>query len=122
VDLALADLAAILHAAFIVFLISGGVACLRWPRLVPYHLVAVVGMAAVNLTGSDCPFTVVQKHFLERSGRMPYDGGFVEHYLVEPVWSGGITAGVRAVIITCWVLPTVVAYALLARRRRLAVA
>jgi len=118
VDLAVADLAAISHAAFIVFLVAGGVACLRWPRLLPYHLVAVVGMAAVNLTGSDCPFTVVQKHFLERSGRVPYDGGFIEHYLVDPVWSGGITAGVRALIIVCWVLPTALAYGALARQRR----
>jgi hypothetical protein len=117
-DEAVADLAALLHATFIVFLIGGGLACLRWPRLLPYHLVAVAGMAAVNLSGSDCPFTVVQKHFLERAGEVPYDGGFVEHYLVDPIHQGGITSGVRVVIITCWVLPTALAYLTLARRRQ----
>ena len=121
-DKAVADLAAILHGAFIVFLIGGGLACLRWPHLLRFHIPAVIGMATVNLLGMDCPFTVVQKHFLERAGEVPYDGGFVEHYLVDPIHPGGITAGVRAAIIACWVVPTAAAYWSLARRRKLTAA
>lgn len=117
-DRVLADLTGLLHAGFIVFLVAGGVACLRWPHLLRWHLPAVIAMATVNRAGLGCPLTVVQKHFLERAGDVPYRGGFVEHYLVDPVYPDGITAAVRALIITSWVLPTAIAYGLLAYRRR----
>ena len=120
-DHLLADAAAWSHAAFIVFLVAGGVLCLRWPSLLGAHIPAVLGMATVNLLGLDCPFTTVEKHYLERAGQVPYDGGFVSHYLVEPVYPDGITTPVRLSIIAAWVLPTVVSYAVLARRRSAAV-
>jgi hypothetical protein len=117
-DRAAADLAALLHGAFIVFLVIGGVACLRWPGLLKAHVVAVAGMATVNLLDLDCPFTVVQKHFIERAGDVPYEGGFNEHYLIDPIWDGGITPAIQAVIVACWLTPTVISYAVLLRRRR----
>src|SRR5829696_1982620 len=54
-DLAVAHLSAVLHGAFIVFLVGGGVACLRWPSLLRFHIPAVIAMATVNLLGWECP-------------------------------------------------------------------
>jgi len=109
----LADVIAGFHAAFIVFLIGGGIATVRWPVLLRFHVVAVIAMATVNLLGMDCPLTVWQKHFMSH----PYRDGFVDHYLVKPLHPAGTTAPVRLLIIACWVVPTAAAYATLASRR-----
>jgi Protein of Unknown function (DUF2784) len=48
-----ADLVAITHAAFIAFLLVGGYAAWRFPRLVWVHILAVVFTAAIFAFGAD---------------------------------------------------------------------
>ena len=114
--LPLSKLAAGSHFAFIAFLVVGGPAGRRWPRLVPVHVAAIAATAAINLSGSDCPLTVAEKHLVRRAGREPYEGGFISHYLVEPVHPTGIDGRVNLVLLSAWMVPTTVVY--LAPRRR----
>ena len=62
------------------------------------------------------PLTVAVNWFLERSGRATYDGGFIDHYLVQPVHEPGITPTIALLIPLVWLAPTVAAY--VAPRRR----
>ncbi len=106
------------HLALIVLLIVGGPLGRRWPWIWRIHLPALVATAAVNIVGADCPLTTWQKAAIVRSGGHPYMGGFIEHYLVDPLWSGGMTPGVKLAILASWVVPTIWGYsAWLARRR-----
>jgi hypothetical protein len=110
-------LTAITHLAVIVCVVIGGPVALRWPKAQRVHLVVALLVGAVFALGMDCPLTVWQKALLERAGRPVYEGGFIEHYLVNPLTGGGITLGVNAVIVALWVVPTVVSYTILARRQ-----
>ena len=107
------------HLSFIVFLVAGGPLARRFPSLLKWHL-GVVGLTIViNVTGSPCPLTVWEKHFLALAGEQPYEKGFIEHYLVEPVHPAGIDAQVNLVLVAAWVVPSAVAYlSLWARRPR----
>ncbi len=115
--LGLAMLMIALHLAVIVVLVAGGPLALRWPRFVCAHLVVAVMVGAVFLVGADCPVTTWQKHFLRLAGRPAYRGGFVEHYLVNPVTGGGMTTAMKVTVLATWILPTVLSYLVLWRRQ-----
>ncbi|MDE0497012.1 MAG: DUF2784 domain-containing protein [Acidimicrobiaceae bacterium] len=114
----LARLVAASHLAYIVFLLVGGFAAKRWPKLMKWHLGAIGAAAVVNITGSDCPLTVWEKWFLRQAGREPYETGFISNYLVEPVYPSGITGRVNFVILVALTVPITVGYWRLIKRRR----
>ena len=106
----LARLMAASHLAYIVFLLVGGFAAKRRPKLMKWHLAAFGAAGLVNITGSDCPLTTWEKWFLRRAGREPYETGFASYYLVEPIYPRGITGRVNSVILLALVIPILVSY------------
>jgi len=111
---------ALTHFAFIAFLVAGGPLGLRFARARPLHAAAIATAMAINLAGSDCPLTTVEKDLLRASGRPVYEGGFISHYLVEPVFPSGIDGRVNMVLLSAWIVPTAVAFAARSRRSRVA--
>ena len=109
---------ALTHFAFIAFLVAGGPLGLRFARARPAHAAAIAAAIAINVTGSDCPLTELEKYLLRGSGRPVYEGGFISHYLVEPVFPSGIDGRVNLVLLSAWIVPTAVAYAARSRRSR----
>ena len=107
-----ADLVALTHAAFIVFLLVGGFLAWRWPRLVWLHLPAVVVTATVFALGADCPLTDLEKHFRRQARERAYRGGFIAHYLLPMVPDAVRTVAVPIVVVAV----NAAAYAVLARR------
>jgi hypothetical protein len=96
---AAADLVVVAHVAFIAFVLFGGYAAWRWPRLLWAQVPAVVVTAVLFSFGADCPLTNLEKFLREQAGQPVYGGGFVAHYLVP-----GVPGSYRAVV-----LPVVVA-------------
>ena len=83
------------HLAFVVFVLAGGFLAWRWRRLLPLHLLAVATSGGLAVAGLDCPLTDLEKWLRRLAGDEPYTGGFIAHYLVEPVLGAGITPEVR---------------------------
>ncbi len=94
-----ADLVAVVHAAFIAFLLVGGFLAWRWPRLVWAHMPAVVVTAAVFAFGADCPLTDLEKHFRRQAGERVYRDGFTAHYLLPMVPDGARTVAVPLFVV-----------------------
>jgi len=82
----LADLAVVLHLAFIVFVAAGGLLVLRWRRLMWLHLAAVAWGGLVELAGWWCPLTFLENRLRSVDGEGVYDKGFVDHYVVPLVY------------------------------------
>lgn len=104
------------HFAVIVAVVIGGPLALRWPKLIPLHMVVAVGVGAVFAAGADCPFTTWQKYCLRAAHRVPYEGGFIEHYLVRPITARPMTTIDKATVAAVWLIPTIVSYSLMWRR------
>lgn len=51
----LADLALLVHVLFVLFVVCGGLAVLRWPRLAWLHLPAAVWGLWLNVRGGSVP-------------------------------------------------------------------
>jgi hypothetical protein len=114
--LAPASVMAAAHVALIVVLVAGGPITLRHGWFAWVHLPALAATAVVFLARADCPLTVWQKSFLSRAGRTPYRGGFIEHYIVEPIAGHAMTPATSMAIVAAWLVPTAVSYVVLARR------
>ncbi len=112
----LAGAVAVVHLLAVALLLSGALLSLRWPRLLPLHLVVAGAILAVNLAGADCPLTDLEQALRDAAGEAPYSGGFISHYLVEPWHPAGITPGVSLGIYAAAVLPNAVGAGLLIRR------
>ena len=79
-----ADLVVLLHASFVLFVLLGGLAALRWRRLAWLHLPAAVWGAAIELGGWICPLTYLENHLRRRGGGAGYNVTFIERSL-EPL-------------------------------------
>lgn len=90
-----ANAVALLHVAFIVFVVLGGIAVLRWPKLAWIHLPAALWGAAIELAGWYCPLTAMENRLLRKAGLAGYDGGFISHYVFAVVYPDGLTRGVE---------------------------
>ena len=115
----IADLVVLLHLAFILFVVLGGLLVLRWPRLAWLHLPAVLWGTLIELSGRfTCPLTPLE-HFLRRAaGSVGYEGGFIDHYLVPLIYPPGLTREIQIALGMLVLAVNAFAYAALIRRRR----
>jgi hypothetical protein len=94
----LADLVLVVHAAFVVFVVVGGLAVLRWPRLAWVHLPAAIWGAGIEFAGGICPLTPLENHWRRLAGEQGYTAGFVEHYVVAALYPEGLTRGLQVAL------------------------
>jgi hypothetical protein len=111
-----AALVAVLHGAAVAFLLTGSLLALRWPRVLWLHVPVTLTILVLYLTGSDCPLTTWELALRERAGEPGYRGGFIGHYVTEPlgipIEAASTQIGIYAVAFTA----NVVGYGLLAAR------
>lgn len=113
-----ADALVVVHLAFIVFVVLGGLLALRWPRTAWAHLPALAWGAWVEFAGWHCPLTPLEQALRDRAGERAYSGGFVEHYLLPllypETWTPrlGVVLGIFVLVVNAGV------YGLVLWRRR----
>ena len=112
-----ADAVLILHLAFVLFVVLGGLLVLRWPKLAWAHLPAVAWAALVEFSGWICPLTPLENALRHATGDAVYAGDFVEHYIVALLYPDSLTRGVQVTLGIAVVLLNVVFYAGVLRRQ-----
>jgi hypothetical protein len=114
----LADAVVVLHFAFILFAVFGGLLALRW-RWIPWvHLPAAIWGGFVELTGRMCPLTPLENSLRQAAGASVYRSGFIEHYLLPVIYPAGLTREHQAVLAVILVSLNIAIYALLWSRTR----
>ena len=111
--LLLATGVAVLHAAVVVFMLTGSLLALRWPRVLPVHALVALTVLGVALAGESCPLTDLELWLRELGGVPAYDGGFLGHYVTEPLGHPiGATSTQLAIYLTA-IVPNAIGYSLL---------
>jgi hypothetical protein len=113
----LADLVLVTHAAFVAFVMLGGLAVLRWPRLAWLHLPVVLWGAGIEFFGGICPLTPLENRWRQLAGDQGYAGGFVDHYIVALLYPDGLTRSVQVALGLLVLVVNVAIYAYAWRRR-----
>ena len=112
----LAAAVALLHGAAVVFMVGGSLLALRRPRVLWLHVPVSLVILGLYLTGSHCPLTDLELWLRERAGAPVYRGGFVGHYLTEPMGFPIRATSTQVGIYVVAFLPNVLGYGLLAAR------
>jgi hypothetical protein len=116
----LADLIVLIHFAFVLFVIFGGLLALRWPKVAYVHLPIAVYGALIELVGWICPLTPLEKRLRESAGLQGYQGGFVEHYILPVLYPSGLTRNVQLMLGGLVIMMNLAVYALVLRSTRIA--
>lgn len=111
-----ADAVLLLHLAFILFVVLGGLLVLKWPRLAWLHLPAVAWGATVEFLHLICPLTLLENRLRLAAGEQGYSGGFIEHYLLPLIYPAGLTPAIQIWLGALVLLLNLLPYGLLARR------
>lgn len=113
-----ADAVLLVHLAFVLWVIAGAFAVLRWPVLAWVHVPAAVWGVYIEWSGRICPLTPLENHLRERAGEAAYTGGFIEHYVTAWLYPEGLTRSIQLTLGLVVLLVNVVVYAFVLRRLR----
>ena len=91
IDSILADAVMLLHVAFVLFVVLGGLLVLRYPWVAVAHVPAFLWGAYIELTGGFCPLTGVENRLRQSAGEGGYDAGFIEHYIYPVLYPPGLS-------------------------------
>ncbi|MGF6393507.1 DUF2784 domain-containing protein [Pseudomonas plecoglossicida] len=97
-----ADTLVLLHLAFILLVLFGGLLVLKWRPALFLHLPALAWGLAVEGLHLDCPLTDWENRMRFAAGDAGYHGGFVEHYIWPLIYPAGLTPQIQ------WLLGAIV--------------
>jgi hypothetical protein len=106
----------LLHLAFILLVVLGGLGVARWPRLAFIHLPAAVWGVLVEAMGWYCPLTDLENHLLRKAAENGYATGFVEHYLLAFIYPEGLTREIQWILAGAVLVVNMLVYAWIVRR------
>jgi len=115
-----ADGVLLLHLAFTLFAVLGGLLVLRRLSLLWWHLGAVVWGVVIELADWICPLTPLENFLRERGGEAGYAGGFIEHYVDLFLYPENLPVKLRYLLGLGLVAVNLIiyGYVFLARRRK----
>ncbi len=114
----LANAVAVLHTVVVLFMLTGSLLALRRPGVLWLHVPVVLAILALYATGSDCPLTTWELELRNDAGEPAYRGGFIGHYVTEPLGFPIEAPSTQAGIYGTAFLSNVVGYTLLVRKLR----
>jgi hypothetical protein len=114
----LADLTLVVHLAFVLFVVLGGLLVLRWPWVAWVQIPAAVWGALIEYAGWICPLTPLENSLRMRGGGAGYRGGFIEHYVLPTLYPSGLTRTVQLVLGSLVLILNLAAYGIVLSRTR----
>lgn len=94
----LADLVLIVHLAFVVFVLWGGLLVLKWRWIAWLHLPAAVWGAVVEFTGWICPLTPLENRLREQGGEASYRSDFIAEHLLPLLYPEELTRDLQLLL------------------------
>jgi hypothetical protein len=94
----IADLLVLIHFAFLLFVVTGGVLVLRWPKVAWIHVPAAIWGMLIEFVGWICPLTPLENGLRQRAGEAAYTGGFIAHYVMRVLYPEGLTRGIQVIL------------------------
>lgn len=112
----LAALVMVMHFAFIVFVVMGGLLVLKRRWVAWLHIPAAVWGALIEFMGWICPLTPLENKFRMLAGESGYTGDFVARYLLPIIYPGALTREIQLLLGALVLIINVLVYAVVIRR------
>ncbi|HYR60580.1 MAG TPA: DUF2784 domain-containing protein [Nitrospiraceae bacterium] len=94
----LANLVLIVHLAFVVFVLCGGLLVLRWQWIAWLHVPAIAWGAFVEFSGWICPLTPLEYWLRAQGGEISYRSDFIAQYLLPVLYPGDLTRDLQLLL------------------------
>lgn len=119
----LADTLVIIHLAFIVFVVAGGLLVLKWKKLAWLHLPCAAWGVLIEYAGWICPLTPWENQLREKGGGTTYEGDFIDNYILPVMYPEGLTHSTQLilgsfVLVLNLAVYTIVVVQIIRRKRR----
>ena len=114
----LADFVVLVHFAFVLFVIVGGLLVLKWRRLIWIHLPCVLWGSLNEFFGWVCPLTPLENWLREAGGRAGYRTSFIEHYILPILYPAALTREMQIILGLTVVVVNVAIYGWLGYRNK----
>ncbi len=88
-----ADLVLVTHFLYILFALFGALLVIKYRWLAWLQIPAFIWAATVNVSHTVCPLTRLEVSLRKFAGDTPYQGDFIEHYLMPVIYPGPMTQG-----------------------------
>jgi hypothetical protein len=111
-----ADAIVLFHAAFVLFVLLGGLLVLRWRWMAWVHLPAAVWGVLVEYAGWICPLTPLEDDLRHRAGDAVYSGDFIGRCLLPLLYPATLTRAMQVLLGSLALLVNVIVYWRLIRR------
>jgi hypothetical protein len=112
----LADLVLVIHLAFVLFVVFGGLFALRWLRVAWLHVPVALYGATIEFVGFICPLTPLEISLRRRGGEAGYAGGFIEHYITAALYPTGLTREIQLALGIGVLLLNAIVYAIVVKK------
>ena len=93
-----ADFVVLIHFAFIIFVVVGGLLVVRWHKVSLLHIPAAVWGVLIEFTGSICPLTPLENKLRLMGGEAGFSGGFIDKYIVPLIYSDELTRTIQIML------------------------
>ncbi len=113
-----ADVVLVVHLAFVLFVVLGGLLALRWRRVAWVHVPVALYGATIEFVGFICPLTPLENSLRRRGGAAGYEGGFIEQYITAALYPSGLTREIQLALGIGVLLLNGIIYIVWWRRRR----
>jgi len=94
----MADIVVVIHFAFTIFVLLGGILTIWWRKVVWLHIPAAVWAAFIEFAGWICPLTPLENRLRFKGGEAGYPGGFVEEYILPVIYPAGLTREIQIIL------------------------
>ena len=94
----LANLVLIVHLAFVVFVLCGGLLVLRWQWIAWLHVPAIAWGAFVEFSDWICPLTPLENWLRAQGGDISYRSDFIAQYLLPVLYPGDLTQDLQLLL------------------------
>ena len=113
-----ADMIVVLHFAFVVFTVLGGLLVLKRRRWVWLHVPAFIWAALVMFTGWICPLTPLEIWLRQQGDEAAYHTSFIEHYILPLLYPAEPTRELQVFLGMLVLVINLAIYGWLWRKRR----
>ena len=94
----MADIIVVIHFAFTIFVLLGGILTIWWRKVIWLHIPAAVWGALIEFAGWICPLTPLENRLRAKGGQAGYPGGFVEEYVLPVIYPAGLTREIQIIL------------------------
>jgi len=106
----LADLVLIIHLAFVIFVLCGGLLVWKWRWIAWLHIPAAAWGAVVEYTGWICPLTPLENWLREHGGWIGDGQDFIARYVLPILYPGELTRNIQLLFGTVVVILNAAVY------------